>query len=380
MKIPHFLKKGGTIGFAAPSFGCTTEPYKTCFKRAEKKFNESGYRTVEGPDVFRDDGTGISSTPENCGLEFTEMYLSGENDVIMSCGGGELMCEILDHVDFNAVKEASPRWFCGYSDNTNLILPLAVICDTASIYGPCAPAFGGIWDESGEKRDPRIDLMNLITGRTDAVANYDKWEAVSLKTPETPVVPYNLTEDTCISGFLPCENKDSEAVISGRVIKGVERKEHLSFSGRLLGGCLDCLQALCGTKYDRVRDFSEKYKEDGIIWFLESCDLNLMGIRRALWQLGNAGWFSNARGFIIGRPLKFNEESFGISRFEAFLEPLKKYGVPVIMDADIGHLPPQMPVVSGAYADVKFSSLRDLCLEETVEPGRQLILRYNFSI
>lgn len=50
--------------------------------------------------------------------------------------------------------------------------------------------------------------------------------------------------------------------------------------GRLLGGCLDCLVNLVGTGYDKVAAFVEKYKEDGIIWFLESCDLNVFSIAR----------------------------------------------------------------------------------------------------
>ena len=33
-----------------------------------------------------------------------------------------------------------------------------------------------------------------------------------------------------------------------------------------------------GTPYDKVNEFNEKYQEDGIIWFLESCDLNIMAI------------------------------------------------------------------------------------------------------
>mgnify|MGYP000118755403 CR=1 FL=1 len=37
MRVPENLKKGGTIGFVAPSFGCTTEPYKSAFANAQKK-------------------------------------------------------------------------------------------------------------------------------------------------------------------------------------------------------------------------------------------------------------------------------------------------------------------------------------------------------
>ena len=121
----------------------------------------------------------------------------------------------------------------------------------------------------------------------------------------------------------------------------------------LLGGCLDCLSILCGTKFDQVEQFNEKYKEDGILWFLESCDLNPMGIRRALWQLDEAGWLKYTKGFLIGRPYCYGEDFFGMDQYMAVLGILSKYNVPVIMDVDIGHLPPMMPLVCGSKAKVK---------------------------
>ena len=63
-------------------------------------------------------------------------------DAIISCGGGELMCEILRYVDFERIAQAKPKWFMGYSDNTNLTFLLTTLCDTAAIYGPCAASFG----------------------------------------------------------------------------------------------------------------------------------------------------------------------------------------------------------------------------------------------
>ena len=52
------------------------------------------------------------------------------------------MCEILPYIDFEKIRNSEPKWFLGYSDNTNLIFLLATLCDTAAIYGPCAAAFG----------------------------------------------------------------------------------------------------------------------------------------------------------------------------------------------------------------------------------------------
>ena len=109
-------------------------------------------------------------------------------------------------------------------------------------------------------------------------------------------------------------------------------------------------------KYDRfttfVKEFSEKYKEEGILWFLEACDLNVMSIRRAIWQLDRAGWFSHVKGFLIGRPLCFGQDLMGLDQYSAVTEILKKYNVPIIMDADVGHFAPMMPLVCGSLAEI----------------------------
>ena len=65
-----------------------------------------------------------------------------------------------------------------------------------------------------------------------------------------------------------------------------------------------------------------------------------------------AGWFRYAKGFLIGRPRRFGEEAMGVDQYNAAVDILSPLGVPVIMDLDIGHLPPMMPIISGALADV----------------------------
>ena len=78
----------------------------------------------------------------------------------------------------------------------------------------------------------------------------------------------------------------------------------------------------------------------------------MFGIRRALWQLREAGWFANAKGFLIGRPLCYCQEMMGLDHYHAVLDILGELGVPIVMDADIGHLPPHMPLLMGSYASV----------------------------
>ena len=336
MRYPKNLPDSGTIGFVAPSFGCATEPYRSAFDNALDKWHKLGYKTIPGPNCYADEGVGISNLPAKCAKEFTEMYCSKESDVLISCGGGELMCEILPMVDFELLKSAEPKWFMGYSDNTNLTFTLATLADTASIYGPCAASFGmEHWHSSLE------DARGILNGTVRKVSGYGMWEAESLKDAEHPLEPYHLTEALQIRSFVGMQEKSAE----------LSDENPLQFSGRLLGGCLDCLITLCGTRFDKVAEFVKKYSEDGILWFLEACDLNVFSMRRAMWQLEQAGWFEHAKGFLIGRPAN-GQPMFNLDAYQAILEVAGRKGIPVIMDIDLGHRPPMMPLIVGSYADI----------------------------
>lgn len=335
MKYPQFLPPTGTIGFVAPSFGCNIEPYRTAFENALSRWQAQGYGIDLGPNCYAGCGIGISNTPKACGRELTEYYISGRNHCLISCGGGELMCEILEYVDFEAIRNAPPKWYMGYSDNTNMTFLLATLCDTASIYGPCAAAFGM------EPPHPSLgDAMALLEGKKSTINSYGKWEKESLKNEENPLTPYHCTEDLNLKIFLP--GKDAMEEGSGAWMEG-----------RLLGGCMDCLVNLLGTRFDRVGEFVEKYKEDGFIWFLEACDLNVFAIRRAMWQMEQAGWFRYVKGFFFGRPLCHGQEMMGLDQYGAVLPVISRHKVPVVMDGDLGHLPPMMPLVTGSMARIK---------------------------
>lgn len=337
MRYPDFLQPNGTIGFLAPAFGCSTQPYLDAFDHSLDKWKALGFNTVLGPNCYAGDGVGISTSPKKCGEEVNEMFKKDDVDCLLSCGGGELMCEILDHVDFEALRTHEPKWFMGYSDNTNLVHLLVTLCDTAAIYGPCAPAFGmEPWHAALQ------DALDIIMGKKTTVTSYPLWEAESLKDESHPLEPYNVTMKRILTVYEP-----------DRGLKTVSDPEYSleAFSGRLLGGCLDCLVNLTGTIFDKTSDFCEKYKENGIIWFLESCDLNVFSMRRAMWELEHAGWFKYVKGFLIGRPLN-GEEMFGLDRYQAILHIAKEKNVPVLFDLDIGHRPPMMPLVEGSLATV----------------------------
>ncbi len=337
MRYADFLKEQGTIGCLAPSFGCNIEPYRSAFQNAQKKWKALGYQVELGPNCYAGEGVGISNRPELCGQEVNDSFVSKTSDVLISCGGGELMCEDLPYIDFEKIRELPAKWYLGYSDNTNLTFLLPTLCDTAAIYGPCAPAFGmEPWHESIQM------TMEILEGKRTTVQGFELWEKESTKDEEHPLEPYHVTEKSV--SYLSLDGKT------------YSNEGEVQMQGRLLGGCLDVLSGLVGTKFDQVKAFQKKYSEDGILWFLESCDLNVFSIRRALWQLDQAGWFANAKGFLIGRPMHFQEDMMGLDQYEAVLGILGKYQKPILMDLDIGHLAPMMPIVEGAIGKASWKN------------------------
>lgn len=342
MRYPEFLYENKTIGFVAPSFGCATEPYITCFKSACKEFEMLSYKLDLGPNVYEAKGIGISNTPQACAKELTDMYISKDNDGLISCGGGELMCEILPYLDFELIRNAKPKWYLGYSDNTNFTFLHTILNDVATIYGPNVGAFGiKPWHKSIQ------DLYRLLYGagietnngiKTFQIEGYKRWEKESLRCEENPLAPINDTEESVIQCFIGDKPCDSQKTVQ--------------FTGRLIGGCMDCLVNLTGTKFDKVGEFLERYKGDGFIWFLESCDLNVFSIRRAMWQMDNAGWFRYVKGFIIGRPLVMGQNIMGLNQYDAVTGIVGKYHVPIVMDIDIGHIAPSIPIICGSMGTV----------------------------
>lgn len=316
------------IYLVAPSFGCTTEPYKSKLKEAIKNLKQLGFHIIEGENIYKSDCSLASTSPKARALEIVEAFKS-EADIIMSVGGGEMMCEILPFLDFSLLKQFN-KVFVGFSDNTNLTFTLTTINDQVTIYGPNAPSFYHL-----PFRYHTLDLIKMLKGKT-SFKGYKKWEKESLVDEDHPLAPLNLKKDKVIVSY----------------------NYEKPFTGVMLGGCLDCLITLCGTKYDHVKEYIKKHKN--IIWYLEACDLNPLSIKRALFQLREAGWFNTASGFLIGRPLCDDLEIMGLNKYEAVTDILSVFNKPILMDVDLGHYPPSMPIYNGKKAIVKLDNINNI--------------------
>ncbi len=86
---------------------------------------------------------------------------------------------------------------------------------------------------------------------------------------------------------------------------------------------------------------------------LDAADFNTAQFARAMRDLRAAGWFDDAAAVVLGRT--GGEVVSGYTVRDAANDVLGDLDIPVVYDADIGHLPPQMAWVQGASAALKVS-------------------------
>ncbi len=95
------------------------------------------------------------------------------------------------------------------------------------------------------------------------------------------------------------------------------------------------------------------HADEGLIVYLEVCEHGAYDVARSLHALRLAGWFEHANGVLIGRTSAPDMDK--MTQHEAVADALGMLDVPVVLDADIGHTQPFLPLVNGAPARVAVS-------------------------
>ncbi len=320
MKFPQFVQYGDSIGVTAPSNGVCDELKIKRIKNATLNMRNAGYTIVTTDNVFTCDERGVSSSGQDRARQFMNLIKNDSVKAIYSVAGGDYLMEMLQYLDWDLIKE-HPTWFQGYSDNTGLVYPLVTKCDIAAIYGSGYADFGmKPWHQSV------IDAHQLVTGTKKRFESYDYYEDQR----------YDY-----VTGY---EGYHEDLPVKWINARGDQK---IDIEGRVIGGCLDVIVFLLGTKYDGGRDFVQKYAEDGIIWALETFNMEDVVIITHLWQMKEMGYFENVKGFVFGRPAMYNSFS-GQDFKDAIMEALGDLEVPIIFEADIGHKGPTIPIIMGS--------------------------------
>lgn len=324
MIVPRNIKQGDTIGVTATSGGVSKEQDINRFQNGVRKLQERGYQVRMTDNVFRSD-KGRSSDGPTRAAEFGQLVDQPDISCIIAAKGGDFLMEMLPYLDLEHIRK-NPKWVQGYSDTTGLLYTITTKLDIATVY---AANFG---DFGMEEWHPAVSRnLQVLEGALKEQTSFDFYED-EIHDRLTGLEGYVNDKEVCWLNAMG--------------------EESIEMRGRLIGGCLDVLLDLIGTRYDGTLSYIEKYKDDGILWYLESFDINAEELVRALWHLKEAGWFQHAKGFVFGRPLFFSTYT-DTSYREAVLTILGDMGVPIILDADIGHKGPQFAMINGAIATIR---------------------------
>ena len=318
MKYPKFLKDNSTIGITAPSSGVGWQIDD--YEKSIENLKKNNWNIVETSNVrIKAD---VSSPAKQRGEEFNDLISNDNIDMVMCATGGDFLTDMLPYIDSEELIQ-NPKWVMGASDPTNLLYFITTAHDIAPIYGHNAGSF-----DAKELYKSQEVAIEFLKGNILPQESYPFYENIREGRIDGA---YNLTEKSVWKSL----NGDFD------------------ITGRLIGGCIDCLQYLPGTKYDYTKRFINKYKKDGFIWYFDVFALRSADFYLALFQLKESGWFEYVKGVIVGRVLFPNEDTS--MTYEKALREI--FGdIPIIMDADIGHVAPKMTIINGSLGHVTFKN------------------------
>lgn len=332
INTPPFLKPGDTIAITAPSSGVPL-PLQSQLDQAISYLQSRGYQTIEGH-YLRDEQKNQSAPKYQRAAELTQFLLDPNINAIIPPWGGERASDLLDLIDFNSLRDQPAKWFCGYSDISTLQVPLTTLSGWATVHGPC--------------------LMDFGTREIDSITE-GLWPILEgAQQPAYRQYSSDLYHDQHTNSFESNENGHLFNIPTQWKLLN-QNLSHISFSGYLIGGCLDTLSYLIGTPYGDITQFCLKHKASGTILFFENAELSPCQMLRALLCMKRNGWFENLAGIVIGRN-SAQDATFKnqLSYLDALKEAFDGVNCPILFDADIGHKPPQLSLVNGVYCEVEY--------------------------
>jgi len=285
---------GDKIGLITPASFVEPDRIET----AQQQVMDLGFTPVLGK--YLDQRYGYLAGSDTQRLEdLHDMYRNSKVKAIWCIRGGYGCTRLLPYVDYDLIKR-NPKPLIGYSDITALHVAIHQECGQITFHGPNASP-----------------VMNDYS--------MDYFRHVFLE--EKSSLPIKNTEDYAASNY------DEVVVIRPG-----------SAQGRLVGGNLSLLAAMCGTPWQ----LRAKKK----IVYLEDIGEDTYRIDRMLTQLIQSGSLENARGLLLGQfkncHPKNPEKSLSLN--ECLKDRLVPLGIPAVFGMSFGHIKHQFTLPFGAEA------------------------------
>lgn len=313
--------------------------YPHRLERGVAKLEALGFRVKVGEHARNSSGW-VSDTPENRARDIHAFVRDPEVKLILAAVGGDHSCQLLPHLDFELIAR-HPKLFCGFSDITVLNVAIWQQTELTTLNGPA-----------------------LLVDFAEYPAMLQYTEAAFMRT---------VTDPAPIGAIAPALEWTDETLDWGQKLD-LTRARTLEQSpgwrwlkpgraeGVLIGGCIESLQHLRGTRY---------WPEwGGAIFFFETSEEapSPEKVDGILMDYENMGVFDRITGMLVGRPMRYSDEDKRALE-EVVLERTKKYAFPIIAGMDFGHTSPQFPLPIGCRARIDSEAKSFEILEGAVSAG-----------
>lgn len=330
IRFPAPLLRGDLIAVTSPSAGVPPSLARR-LEFAVETLRRRGFRVEVGACM---DGRGPVSAPAAERAAELGRYLTDPRvRAVIPPWGGDLAIDLLDLLDWEAIGDADPTWFIGSSDISTLLTPMTLMTGVATVHGinlldtPYRPPEGLLgW----------LDVAELASGSRFTQASPGRYRAHGYDDFETTPDVTTMTLDT-----------------PGTWVRLGQGAAEIDVEGRLLGGCIDTLGNVVGTRYLDVGAFARAHAPEGLIVYLEAADEPATTVGARLHGMRLAGLFDHANAVLVGRTRA--PEAEGWTQRQAVVDALGGLGIPIIGDVECGHVQPYLPLVNGALGHVVWS-------------------------
>jgi muramoyltetrapeptide carboxypeptidase LdcA involved in peptidoglycan recycling len=328
VRYPAPLRPGDLVGVTSPSSGVPAD-LRPRLDFCVADLRRRGFEVVVGQCM---DGEGVVSAPAaERAAELMGMLLDPQVRAVVPPWGGELLVEVLPHLDLEALRGAEPTWVVGYSDLSTLLLPLTTVAGMATLHGQ------NLLETPYEVPHPLAHWVDVVSAARGSCIV----QGASTAHRASGVDPWQ--EDPTSSQY----SFDS----GGRWSLLDPSAGPVRAQGRLVGGCIETVSVLAGTAYGDLPAFARAHAPEGLLLYVEASGDVATDIARDLWRMRLAGWFDDARAVLVGRTTA--PDADGFTQLDAVRSVLGDLGLPVVLDVDCGHVPPHLALVNGALAELE---------------------------
>lgn len=286
LRKPPMLRAGDTVGLIAPASPLSDTEIATGVSQVESL----GLRVRLGRYAHATYGY-LAGTDAQRADDFNAMARDPQIRGIFALRGGYGTMRILDALDYDALRR-QPKVILGFSDMTA--------------------------------------ILNAVTTRSGIVTFHGPVASLSTFTPiETAAVKAALMSPNPIGKL----HNDGTIKLTGGKARG-----------RLAGGNLSLVAALCGTAY--------AIPAAGSLLFLEETHEEPYRVDRMLTTLALAGYLHSARGIIWGACSHCVATDASLTLDQIYAGTIGRAGRPAITGAKIGHISNQWVLPIGAMAEL----------------------------